>query len=223
MKHIKKKFLFEDFIKNKDFEKDKNFEFIKPNNLTKENRKRLEKENNIIIQTTAGDNIFAFAYNNNGRQALVPLPDLTLVYFDTAYNFNRARDKKQKEILNLLSNINTFSEANASMLYNYYGLSSSCIINLFTTIESFMNSFIPSNEKYERVGNKCIEIFNIQQIQQHLSFDEKIKKVIPFFHNKDFFKNKPLPSQHITNLKNIRDKIIHTKADYTGTRSNFYF
>ncbi len=52
------------------------------------------------------------------------------------------------------------------------------------------------------------------QIQEFVSFMDKLKKVLPSFHEKkNFFKDRTPTNQHIINLKELRDEIVHTKSD----------
>ena len=217
MRHIKKKFLFEDSFKDLDFQNNDNFEFVAIDNLDNTTLKKAGKESFVIIQTTEYDNLYGFIYNHNGQHITVPMPDLTLVYYDFAYKLNITRKDLSKEILQKLSNKETFSEANSDLLYNFYGYSSSCIINLFTTLESFINSLILSDKNYTRILKNKTEIYDREQIQKGLSFYEKVNEVLPqLFPDKNYFKKATPKNQHIRNLKELRDMIIHTKSDTNG-------
>ena len=214
MKHIKKKYIFEKEIKAKSFE---SLEFVDVKDIHNDTLKKVGKTNNIILQTTEDENIFAFIYNRNGKHIPVPLPDFTLVYYDFAYRLNVWRKDYEKEMFKKLSDITLFSELSSQDVYYFYGYSTSCIINLFTSIECFINYLIPENGEFKEVKNNRTEIYNKTQIQDCIPFMDKLKKVLPQFHdNKNFFLHSTPTNNHIIKLKELRDSIIHTKSDKTG-------
>ncbi len=216
MKHIQKKFLFQDLYENVEFENNPDYTWLDINKMDNELLKKAENNSNIIIETTENEKIYACIYNHNGKRLTVPMPDFTLVYYDFAYGLNILRKSTKNEIFDKLSSIETFSELSHTIIYNFYGYSSSCIINLFTAIESFINSLLPGDKKFERILNNKTEIFNREQIQEQLSFYVKLKEVLPQFYGKNFFKQSTQATTHINNLKELRDKIIHTKSDNIG-------
>lgn len=211
MKHIKKKYLFEERLKIYDKQKlglKENFDSLE--------LKKLSKTHNVIIETTNNDLLFAFIYNDNGKHVTIPLPDFTLVYFDFSYKLNIDRKESKNEMLTNLRDINNFSELNGETLYKFYGYSSSCIINLFTSIECFINHLLPENKNYVEVKNNRTEIYNKTQIQEQIQFWDKLKKVLPQLHRKNFFQKSTPTNEHISKLKELRDKIVHTKSDNSG-------
>lgn len=217
MKHIHKKYLFEDKWKLDSPFENTNFEFININEFNINDFKKASKDTFIVIQTTEFENLFAFPHNYHGKMLTVPMPDLTLVYYDFAYKLNMTRKELVKEMAAKLSSVETFSEANSDLLYNFYGHSSSCIINLFTTIESFVNSLLPNDKEYRKISNNKTEIFNREQIQKNISFMEKVKEVLPqMLDGKNYYTNVTTSNHFITNLKEVRDMIVHTKSDDLG-------
>ncbi|KAA5533973.1 hypothetical protein [Paenimyroides baculatum] len=217
MKHILKKYLFEDVYKDINLHQNNQFEFVPVDNLDKSTLARASKSNFVILQTSDSSNLHAFIYNHSGKHITIPMPDLTLVYYDFAYKLNVRRKELSKEMLHKLGDVKTFSETNSDLLYNFYGYSSSCIINLFTTLESFINSLLPVNKNYEQKLKNRTEVYNRDQIQLTFSFYDKINKVLPYFYEgKDYFKKATPKNQHIKNLKELRDMIIHTKSDDNG-------
>lgn len=214
MKHIKKKYLFEKQLKSFDIEKSPNYI---NGEINKDKLKKVSKSHNIILNTSEHGALLAFIYNDNGHHITMPLPDFTLVHFDFSYRQNIERKISKTELLSKLKDVKNFNEMNSEVLYKFYGYSSSCIINLFTSIECYINHLLPENKVYSEKKNNRTEIYNKTQIQENIPFWDKLKKVLPqFYDNKNFF-SKPTPTNnHITKLKDLRDKIIHTKSDDTG-------
>ncbi|MBF4518309.1 hypothetical protein IRZ71_18275 [Flavobacterium sp. ANB] len=211
MKHIKKKYFLEEKLKTINKETlglKKNFD--------SKDLKNLSKTHDIVIETSDNELIFAFIYNDNGNHVTIPLPDFTLVYYDFSYKLNIDRKESKKIMLKNLKNVNHFTELNGEVLYRFYGYSSSCIINLFTSIECFINHLLPENKNYIEVNNNRTEIYNKTQIQQYIQFWDKLKKVLPQFYNKNFFQKSTPTNEHIFKLKELRDNIIHTKSEDSG-------
>lgn len=54
------------------------------------------------------------------------------------------------------------------------------------------------------------EEYDVYQIQ-HFEFMEKFKEVLPKITGKEFWKDHPADYQHIINLKDFRNEVVHTK------------
>lgn len=106
-------------------------------------------------------------------------------------------------------------------IFSFFGFSSQFVIFLFTAIESFVNQIIPIDFVYKKELKNKTEVYDSMQIQRGLSFDEKLKEVLPKCTNKNFFDKQTPTNQHIENLKKFRDEIVHTKKD-TKSSSLFY-
>lgn len=212
MKHIKKKYQFQ---QNLELPEDSPLIKVPKEVFNQEVLKANHKKNNLLIQTDDNDTYLGFIYNNSGTYIPIALPDFTLVYFDFAYKLNINREEVKKELLSKLSTQETMTEDRSDELYKFYGLSTSCIVNLFTSIESFINHLLPDDKNYEWVKNNRTEIYNRDQIQLGISFMDKLKNVLPQFYGKNFFTKPTKANAHLINLKELRDSLIHTKSDTT--------
>ena len=213
MKHIKKNYLFVEkhiALNNEN----KHLESIERIDRRDSQTLKKNKEGTAFITTTEGYFIKGFVHNHNGNYTVVPIPDLTLVYFDHAYNMNKVRKEKEKELFKKLTSNNEIAEDSTNEIYYYYGHASSCIISLFTALEAFINHLIPDSKSYERKLPTKIEVYSKEQIQEYINFNDKIKKVLPyFFEGKSFYKKSTPANQLITRLKDLRDNIVHTKSE----------
>lgn len=108
MKHIHKKYLFEDKWKQDSPFDNGNFEFINIKDFKPDDLKKASKDMFIVLQTTELENLFAFPHNYHGKMLTVPMPDLTLVYYDFAYKLNMTRKELIKEMTAKLSSVETF-------------------------------------------------------------------------------------------------------------------
>ncbi|HQA73723.1 hypothetical protein, partial [Flavobacterium sp.] len=176
---------------------------------------RKSKEKDLFITTDKDFIIKAFPFKHKNGTAVIPIPDLTLVYFHNAYKQNKDRIEVEKKLLDKLTHDKpSFGEDATNEIYQYYGSASGCIISLFTSLESFINHILPDKELYILETDKSTITYNKKQIQKHINFDDKMKKVLPkLLEGKNFFSNSTPFTQHITNLKNLRDDLIHTKSD----------
>jgi hypothetical protein len=211
--HIKKKYLFQKkTIKLKINSKSPGP--IKSIDRRDSESLKANKNDMAFIRTTEGFLLGGFIYNHKGKYTVVPIPDLTLVYFDHAYQMNRVRQQKESDLFKKLTSVDDITEDTINELYHYYGHASNCIISLFTSIESFINHLIPDNKSFEKKLKSKTEIYSKKQIQQHINFSDKLKVVLPFFFDgKNFFKKSTPSNQLLLSLKELRDDIIHTKSE----------
>ena len=205
MKHIKKKYLFESKCLPIKTGSDVN----KSSRLDQNELKTSIIENQIpFLTTTDGTNVWSVFHKKNNKNLVLPLPDLTLVYFNYGYINNKIRKENESKLFEKLESTNEVTEEVINEIYNYFGAASACIIGMFTSLESFVNHIIPDDTKYERRSNQKTETFDKEQIQKRINFDEKIKKVVPTVIGLKYdFSNSLIPS-----MKVLRDKIIHTKS-----------
>jgi hypothetical protein len=213
MKHIKKRYLFQEKDLEGENSPDSTIIQLSDPDLIKK-----AKNYDMYVVTTKGYRLKAFAYNYNGKNAVIPIPDLSLVYFDTAYNLFKLR-KNQESLMfeKIVISNNRYNEDATNEIYRFYGFASSCLILLFTSLESFVNYMIPNDKPYIVELKNKTEVYNKQQIQKNIQFDDKVKKVLPYYFKKDFFSRKTPQNQYIENLKELRDQIIHTKSEESFT------
>lgn len=216
MKHIKKKFAF--YQKKLPIKGNISLSIIDRRN--NEALKDVDKKEKIAFMIdTDGYHTLATIYNNQGKELLVPIPDLTLVYYDSAYMNNYQRKSFENDLFKKLSQTSEITDNVSHETYRYINYATTSIIMMFTAIESFLNHSIPNNgiipndgKVFKKQKNRP-ENFNKIQIQRYIGFEDKIVKVIPYFTSKVFFENKgDFKISQIGKLKNLRDEIIHTKS-----------
>lgn len=209
MKHIKKSFLIQ--MSSDAFEKTENKLGLEAMDLP--SKDVLKRNNGSIsyMKTTKGEIIGGLVQKIGNDHYIFPVPDPTLVYFHNAQTNLIQAKKLKKNLMKSLTSEELAKNIPIHDLYNYYGFATSVIINLFTSIESFLNQQIPSDYKFERKANKCVEVFDNRQIFEFIDFNTKLKTIIPEITGKNFMA-KPTPANGIIgNLKEFRDDIIHTK------------
>lgn len=209
MKHIQKKYLFQ--FEGSEQLRTKGVEVKEIDNCIIQKA----KANELFITTVNDFVIKAFPYKHKNEIAIIPIPDLSLIYFDSAYNLNKDRVKCEGDLLpKLIANNIKYGEEFTNDIYHYYGNASGCIIFLFTALESFINHILPDDKPYIVSNDRNTIHYSKAQIQKAINFDEKIKKVLPqLLNGKSYFKKTTSSTQHLTNLKNLRDDLIHTKSD----------
>lgn len=184
--------------------------------VDRRDRKTLKENKTDVafVETTEGYLIKGFIHNYNGSYTVIPMPDLTLVYFDHAYFMNKLRKEKEVQLFKKLNSLNEVAEESTNEIYHYYVHASSCIISLFTALESFINHLLPDSKIFKRELKNRTEIYSKEQIQEHINFNDKLKEVLPyFFEGKNFFKKSTPTNQLLNSLKDLRDDIIHTKSE----------
>jgi hypothetical protein len=108
-----------------------------------------------------------------------PEPDPTLIYFSSAQRFRREIDHFRNLLLPKINPDSKVIEEFTHDFYHYYGAVSGTVIFLFSSIECFMNSLLEPEDIYIRKLSMKTEQYNFQQIQENISFGEKIKDLIP--------------------------------------------
>lgn len=213
MKHIKRKLLFETDSDSMHFDESK-FEIIEdidkgidPSVLDS------KKQQIVFLQLEGNITTRGFVQKLHSKNYVLPIPDLTLVYFSNAQNNLRVSKDLRKKLLEKLDITKPNMTPPIHELYDYFGTTCSTIINLFTTLESFINKLIPENYQYKRVSNKSTEIFDHSQILENIDFKTKVTSIIPEITGRDFFYKRSPTSQKIWNLKMFRDEIVHTKPE----------
>jgi hypothetical protein len=209
MKHIKKKFQFEETVTSEQSIVLSHSE----NYIPYENSQSVipPKNRRCFLITDSNKIINAFPVSLNGKHYYIPEPDPVLIYFNNAYVNYKSITKVRDQVYQKLND--KLSEVVINELYEYFGLTNGFIIFLFTTIEAFINRKIPENYNYTIVRSTKTEIYNNEQIQRQISFDDKLKVILKEVSSKNFIKDYPLKYQHIINLKEFRDSIVHTKAN----------
>jgi hypothetical protein len=222
MKHIKKKFLLQKQLeKEEKVQLDNSLEYRDFKDISIDELIQISQEN-LIFSRTDKDFIFPLLLQKiDNEKFFIPMPDPTLIYFNSAQNaYSALKDAKTR--LKAKLDFKMLQEETAiNEIYFYFGLSSQFVIFLFTAIESFVNQMIPNEYVYKRELKTKTEIFNSDQIQRFISFDDKLKEVLPDCTGINFFKTQTATNQHIVNLKKFRDEIVHTKKDIKN--SNLFY
>jgi len=112
--------------------------------------------------------------------------------------------------------LETMDESVTNELYSFFGNSFGFATMLFAAIEAYINKTIPRDYEFKDEKPNKTEIFNKEQIERYLSFDIKIRNVLKEITKKDFTAAHPQKNQHIVNLKEFRDSIIHPKTNKGG-------
>lgn len=214
MKHIRKKFQFDKIVTQGAID-DLNRYITPMSGFSPKEAKKMPKGMKALLLFDTNRLIECFHVNLNGNAFFIPEPDPILIYFNNAYSNYVDIKEVKKNLYKVLSDSITESVANS--LYNYFGLTTGFVVFLFTAVEAFINRHIPDEYIYSVAKTKNTETYNKEQIQRYLSFDDKLKKALKEATTKDFTKHFPIKYQHIVNLKEFRDSIVHTKANVTGS------
>lgn len=212
MKHLKRKFHKQYFSKSESFEQEvSSLKTQVP--VTEKTKTDFEQKDTIVISFTKNSMLFCSPMKVGNTNIIIPEPNLTLIYFDTAYNYYLKIEKEKPNFIHFFSEKEHFNidiEESLHFLYDYTSLVTNFIIMLFTSFESFINSQIDHKETYPYKD----EILDANGIQRNLKNIDKIKKIINKKTNKNFLKENPTNWQLIIKLCDIRNEIIHTKINH---------
>ncbi|MBL7742298.1 MAG: hypothetical protein JNN00_02380 [Chitinophagaceae bacterium] len=212
MKHIKRKTL-----KELSIPKEKLHELFPenaPDNLLKKIKYKDVKDKQAILLMESGELLRSFFYNDNGKACTIPLANPVLIYFNLAQSHLRNIQSLRDSLLGIFSEEKNINEDSLQLFYGYFGVTSSFVVMLMTAIEAFVNQKIDKDYKYHKPEQKkYVRVYDYFQIQRWIPLTEKISEILNKESNKNFSKNYPNKQAYINNLKELRDFIVHTKAE----------
>jgi len=167
---------------------------------------------NAIQLMQDGEVIFSFFYNDNGNACTIPLANPVLIYFNIAQSYLKNISSRRDDLLRLFRNKKDLNEDAMKIFYEFFGLTSSFIVMLMTSIEAFVNQHIDKDYKYEKLEQKkYLKVYDYGQILRWISLEDKIEDILNVKYSKDFADKFPNRYVHFKNLKELRDQIVHTK------------
>ena len=213
MKHIKRKTLLE--LKAKLPEK-----ISSEGSSEKELKEALKtlkykdvKEKHALLIMDTGELLRAFFVNDAGRACTIPLANPVLIYFNFSQSLLKSLAERREKLLNSFTVEEEITEDALKLFYEYFGQASSFVMMLMTSTECFVNQKLDPALSYSKdEGNKFKRVYDYQQIQRWIPLYEKIAGILEIQQEKSFKKSYPIKQQHLDNLKNLRDLIVHTKA-----------
>jgi hypothetical protein len=174
------------------------------------NPEKLKDDYNKFLVTETGNVIKGFSFEEKGRAYIIPEPDPVKVLFDAAYLNYLQIIKARSKLLNLF--IGPQDENYRIALYDYYSYVNSFAVMLFTSIEAFLNYNIPDDYTFEYIAKGKTEIYDKIKIMD-LNFARKMKEVFNVLFQKNFEKRFKKKYQHIINLREFRNSLIHLKPN----------
>jgi len=208
MKHIKKKFRYEDCDFFEELKSSKNNSTI--NIDTKIDRRAL-KDNFILMKHNSGKEVLSFALKHKNETLLIPIPDYTLMFYNHAYLLKPVLVDKKDELLKSLRKKSHERTLCENEIFTYFGYLSSFVFNLYCSLESYLNRCI---------ANKCVNAnkhgdkIELLDPQRNMAIFDKIKIVFPKIYNyKNFWSEHIQHYQSIVDLHQLRDDLAHTKTD----------
>jgi hypothetical protein len=171
------------------------------------------KNSHALLFLESNETIRAFFYNDNGNTCMIPLANPVLIYFHSAQTTLRGIYSTKKELLGLFREDTVVTESSLKLFYDFFGQTSGFVTLLLTAVEAFVNQNIPEDFEYKQPeGNKFTRLYNHEQIQRRVSLEEKIENILNVVSKKNFAAKYPNRNIHLTNLKRLRDDIVHTKS-----------
>lgn len=214
MKHIKRKTLLDLHLPKEALGKFPSEESLK--DALKTLKYKDVKEKHAFLIMDSGELLRAFFANDNGRACTIPLANPVLIYFNFSQTLLKSLAERKNRLLNSFTGNEEVTEDALKLFYEYFGQASSFVTMLMTSIESFVNQKLDPKLSYSKSeGNKFQRVYNYNQIQRWIPLSEKISEILDIQQQKSFKQKFPLKQQHLDNLKNLRDLIVHTKAGET--------
>lgn len=125
-----------------------------------------------------------------------------------------AKEELKKPIFKPLPNKTQTYFVKDQEIFNIYENLMATVVFAFTALEAFANEAIPKNYVYtfkiKKDRKYCIEKYNKSQIERFISLDIKLSKILPHIFKINSPKGTNIWKKY-TELKTIRDRIIHLK------------
>ncbi len=168
---------------------------------------------------------FKFVDKANKRTYLIGEPNPIVMYFDMALGqLSIIKERRNSMMRNakVESQGLFYTIEGITDFYNYYTITTSLVIYLSLALEAFINKIIPDDFIYYKKTNKKTEMYNRDQIQRYIDFQEKLKSVVTLVTSKDFAEKNGHKFDLIKKLKGFRDEIVHTKSQHSNGSRNYY-
>lgn len=158
----------------------------------------------------------------NGKNLNFGLPNVSALFLDFSNKLWTETEEYLNNEKNFLTPISKFAPPNSlsvhkkEELFDILEKRMGAIVFAYTALESFANHSIPEDFifRQDRADRKYVEEYNREQIENYISLDIKLDKILPQIFNVKSPKGKYLWNQYI-DLKVIRNRIIHLKQEDT--------
>lgn len=208
MKHIKKKFRYEDCDFFEEFKTSKNTSTY---NIDSKIDRRVIKDNYILLKHNSGREVLSFPMKFKNDTFLVPIPDYTLMFYNHAYLLKPALIDTKEKLLKALRKKSHERTLCDNEIFTYFGHLSSFIFNLYCSLESYVNKCI--SQRCIKVS-KQKDIIELIEPQKNMSLFDKLRIIFPaIYEYKNFWSEHIQYYQCIVDLHNLRDDLAHTKSN----------
>lgn len=155
--------------------------------------------------------IFGFEHLNKNERLIIPELNPTTIFYSNAVMSHRNLILAREELFHKSPTYKNYQKPiNPKLFGTFFQLSSNCIINLQSALESFANRQIPENHTFLDKNNEEFEP----------SLFHKIDKALPDIHNRRFKSKFKKDNIIIRKLIELRNEIIHLEPikETTNTR-----
>lgn len=164
----------------------------------------------------------ALSIEHEGNQYLSVLPSPTHLYLSTALEMYQLSEQIKSDKFPKCGKRD--KNSNVFLLDFEPGFTHECytdylkaritsIIMLISTLENFMNQVVPDNFVYEKSEKGEVKRYNHKEIENSVSFKEKLEKVLPqSINQKKFWSNKIKEFEILNQLYKHRKEFIHLKT-----------
>ncbi len=216
MKHIKKKFRYEN---SSFFEEIKNNKNSKLLYIDEKIDRKVIKSNYVLMQYNSGNEVLSFPYKYKNELFLIPMPEYPLMYYNQAYMLIKQIDESKNDLLKALRAKPKNRTLCDAEIYSYFGCISSFVLNLHCAFESFANRCIADKTVISTLINSEVKLSDPQKNAQLF---EKVDEIIPMLYKKiQLFKSEYIADYHLLkDLHNLRNELAHTKTDNAFNKDN---
>ena len=177
--------------------------------------KELNKDDyKVSLFTDDNRMISSIKHEHENQYIYLPEPNLTTFHFNAAQILLNQLPEHKKNLIDRLKSSNQNIEDLKTQIANMILHGSAVIIYLFMTLETKLNYEIGKapqlefNVKWKKENQK----WDKESVQRNCSITDKIKEILPQINLKCYHREHPNSYHMITELKKLRDELIHTKT-----------
>lgn len=173
-----------------------------------ESNKYADDYDRDLLLITEDSIITAFDYIYKGQKLMMPEINPVTIYYSNAVMSNF----KIKNYKNILISKSKEGIIDSHVFGNFFQLAFNCIINLQSSVETFLNYILNENKYVFYDKNNKV---------RKSSIHEKIEIALPEIFNKTFKDDYSKQITQIKDLISIRNEMIHLKPDKEETNSKY--
>lgn len=185
-------------------------EFAKKFQTSKKHSDEFEQD---IMIGFENEFIYGFDYFYDDDKIIIPELNPVMIFYSNAVMSHRKLMLSRHELLTNSPTIKNYKKngIDANLFGNFFRMATNCIVNLQSTLESFVNRTIPDEHQF----------LDKNDIPFEPTIFHKLDKALPVIKNRRFKSKFKKHNYQIRKLIELRNEIIHLKPTQENTNTKY--